>query len=165
MSVIRPLTTNQPTTDSATIPGMHEVHRSALIPYTPMQMFDLVRDAERYPQFLSWVTGAEIYEESETHQYAALELSVAGIRRKITTRNDLVLGKLLRLHLDEGPFRHFYGEWKFVDLGLGSRVELSLGFEFDNPVLVATFSRGFVSVTNRMVDDFCLRADRLYGDD
>jgi len=130
-----------------------------------MQMFDLVRDVERYPTFLSWVVGAETFEESETHQYAALELSVAGVSRKIKTRNELIPGELLRLSLDEGPFRHFSGEWRFRDLGLGSRVELSLGFEFDNPMLVAAFSRGFVSVANRMVDDFCRRADQIYGDD
>ena len=143
---------------------MPEIQRSALVSYTPMQMFELVRDAERYPEFLSWVVDAEIYEETEHFQYASLEVSVGGVRRRIATRNDLIPGELLRLNLAEGPFRHFSGEWRFSDLGIGSRVQLSLGFEFDNPVLVAAFSRGFVSVANRMVDDFCLRADALHGD-
>lgn len=142
---------------------MPKIQRSALVSHTPMQMFDLVRDAERYPEFLSWVVDAEIYEETETFQHAWLELSVAGVNRRIVTRNDLVPGELLRLNLAEGPFRHFSGEWRFSDLGIGSRVQLSLGFEFDNPVLVAAFSRGFVSVANRMVDDFCRRADAVYG--
>lgn len=144
---------------------MPEIQRSALVSYTPMQMFDLVRDAERYPEFLSWVVDAQIYEETEAFQHAWLELSVAGVRRRIVTRNDLVPGELLRLNLAEGPFRHFSGEWRFSDLGIGSRVQLSLGFEFDNPMLVAAFSRGFVAVANRMVDDFCRRADVLYGND
>lgn len=128
-----------------------------------MQMFDLVRDVKQYPQFLSWVVDAECYEESEDFQHAALEVAIAGIRRRIVTRNDLVAGELLRLNLADGPFRHFTGEWRFADLGIGSRVQLSLGFEFDNPVLVAAFSRGFVNVANRMVDDFVRRADFLYG--
>jgi len=144
---------------------MHEIQRSALVSYTSMQMFDLVRDVERYPEFLSWVVNAEIYEETDTFQNAALQLSVAGVNRRIVTHNDLVTGELLRLNLAEGPFRHFSGEWRFTDLGAGSRVQLSLGFEFDNPVLVAAFSRGFVSVANRMVDDFCRRAEVLYVDD
>jgi len=141
---------------------MPEIKRSALVSYSPMQMFDLVRDVERYPEFLSWVVDAENYEETEDHQYASLVVSVAGINRRIATRNDLIAGELLRLNLAEGPFRHFSGEWRFSDLGIGSRVQLSLGFEFDNPMLVAAFSRGFVSVANRMVDDFCRRADALY---
>lgn len=142
---------------------MHEINRSALVTYTPFQMFDMVRDVERYPEFLSWVVGAEMYEESDSHQYASLALSVAGMKREIKTRNDLVPGRLLRLNLDEGPFQRFSGEWRFSDLGIGSRVELMLGFEFDNPVLAAAFSRGFISVADRMVDDFCRRADQLYS--
>ena len=142
---------------------MPEIQRTALVSYTQMQMFDLVRDAERYPEFLSWVVDAEIYEETNTFQYAWLEVSVAGVNRRIVTRNDLIPGELLRLNLAEGPFRDFSGEWRFSDLGIGSRVQLSLGFEFDAPVLVAAFSRGFVSVANRMVDDFCRRADAIYG--
>lgn len=142
---------------------MHEIQRSALVSFDSMQMFDLVRDVERYPEFLSWVVHAEIYEETDTFQHASLELSVAGLNRRIITRNDLIKGELLRLNLAEGPFHHFSGEWRFSDLGAGSRVQLSLGFEFDNPVLVAAFSRGFVSAANRMVDDFCRRADAVYG--
>jgi len=142
---------------------MPDIHRSALVTYGSDQMFALVKDVERYPEFLSWVVGAECYEESETHQYASLELAIAGIRRRIKTRNELVPGARLTLSLDEGPFQRFSGEWKFSDLGMGSRVELSLGFEFDNPVLVAAFSRGFVNVANRMIDDFTRRADQIYG--
>ena len=141
---------------------MPEIKRSALVSHSSMQMFDLVRDAKRYPEFLSWVVDAEVSEETDTFQHAWLELSVAGVKRRIVTRNDLIAGELLRLNLDQGPFRHFSGEWRFSDLGIGSRVQLSLGFEFDNPMLVAAFNRGFVSVANRMVDDFCRRADALY---
>jgi len=128
-------------------------------------MFELVRDVERYPEFLPWVVNAECYEETPDYQYASLDVSVAGVNRRIATRNDLIQGELLRLNLAEGPFQHFSGEWRFSDLGIGSRVQLALGFQFDNPVLVAAFSRGFVSVANRMVDDFCRRADALYGGD
>jgi len=143
---------------------MPEIQRSALVSYSPTQMYDLVRDVERYPEFLSWVVDAECHEESEDYQHGSLVISVAGINRRIATRNDLVPGKLLRLNLAEGPFRHFCGEWRFSDLGIGSRVQLFLGFEFDNPVLVAAFRRGFVGVANRMVDDFCRRADALYSE-
>jgi ribosome-associated toxin RatA of RatAB toxin-antitoxin module len=85
------------------------------------------------------------------------------VQQKIATENDLIPGELLRLNLAEGPFKRFSGEWTFRDLGIGCRVALSLGFEFDSPVLVAAFSRGFVSVANRMVDDFCRRAERVYA--
>lgn len=142
---------------------MPEVQRSALVPFTPFQMFDLVRDVKHYPEFLPWITGTEIWEDTETYQYAAIDLSIAGVHQRIATKNDLIPGELLRLNLAEGPFKRFSGEWRFRDLGIGCRVELSLGFEFDSPVLIAAFSRGFVSVANRMVDDFTRRAEQLYA--
>lgn len=142
---------------------MPEVNRSALVTHTTEQMFDLVRDVEHYPRFLAWVRDAEVHEQDETHQLASLEVSVAGVTRRFRTRNELVPAERLTMNLDEGPFRRFGGEWRFADLGIGSKVELMLSFDFDSPVLAAAFNRGFVSVANRMVDDFCRRADSLYG--
>lgn len=145
------------------MPAMPEVNRSALVTHTPAQMFELVRDVEAYPSFLGWVRDAEVHEQDDTHQLASLELSVAGVTRRIKTRNVLVPAERLSMQLAEGPFRRFGGEWRFADLGIGCKVELVLNFDFDSPVLAAAFNRGFVGVANRMVDDFCRRAESLYG--
>ncbi len=145
------------------MPTMPEVNRSALVTHSPGKMFELVRDVEHYPTFLSWVKDAEVHEQDPTHQLASLEVSVAGVTRRFRTRNELVAAERLTMHLDEGPFQRFGGEWRFADLGIGCKVELILSFDFDSPVLAAAFNRGFVTVANRMVDDFCRRADALYG--
>ena len=145
------------------MPAMPEVNRSALVTHSPEQMYELVCDVEHYPSFLGWVRSAEVHEQDEYHQLASLEVSVAGVTRKFRTRNELAPGERLTMNLDEGPFRRFGGEWRFGDLGIGCKVELMLSFDFDSPVLAAAFNRGFVSVANRMVDDFCRRADALYG--
>ena len=142
---------------------MPEVDRSALVTHSPAQMYALVRDVERYPEFLSWVVGAEVHEETEDHQLAQLDLEVAGFRRRIRTRNELEPDRKLELRLVEGPFRRFSGRWQFHDLGIGCRVQLTLAFEFDSAMLAAAFSRAFVSVANRMIDDFCRRAEQLHG--
>jgi len=142
---------------------MQQIERSALVGYSPRQMFELVCDVERYPEFLSWVVDAACHGRGETWQVGSLTLSLAGVRREIRTQNELVPGERVTLNLDDGPFSAFSGEWRFHDLGIGCRVGLSLRFAFDNPVLAAAFNRGFVSVANRMVDDFCRRAEQLYG--
>lgn len=126
-------------------------------------MFDLVRDVERYPEFLSWVESATVHEQSDDEQLASMMLTIAGMRHEIRTRNRLQPGRSLLMRLDRGPFSDFRGQWRFADLGLGSRVELELMFDFGNPVLAAAFNRGFSSVANRMVDDFCSRAEAIYG--
>ena len=142
---------------------MPEVKRSALVLYSPEQMFELVRDVEHYPDFLFWVTDVDVHAQGEHEQEATLELSIAGLRHQIRTINQLDYGRSLSMQMADGPFKHFSGRWTFSDLGMGSRVELTLGFEFDNPVLAAAFNAGFVTVAGRMMDDFCKRADKLYG--
>ena len=44
---------------------MREVRRSALLPFTPPQMYGLVADVERYPEFLPWCTSARILAQDE----------------------------------------------------------------------------------------------------
>jgi ribosome-associated toxin RatA of RatAB toxin-antitoxin module len=67
--------------------AIHEVRRSALVTFSPEQMFDLVVDVERYPQFLPWVTGAELHEKSERDLLASMEMQRAGVSERFTTRN------------------------------------------------------------------------------
>ncbi len=143
--------------------AMPEVKRSALVSYSPEQMYELVRDVEHYADFLAWVSDVEVHEQSDTEQEATLALSIAGMNHSIRTQNSLVYGRSLTMRMADGPFQHFNGRWTFQDLGMGCKVELLLRFDFDNPVLAAAFNAGFTKVARRMMDDFCTRADKLYG--
>lgn len=141
-----------------------QIERSVLVPYTPLDMYRLVRDVPTYPQFLSWCSHAEVHEQTEELQIASLEVSVGGMKQRFTTRNRLVEGELLTLSLVDGPFSRLQGEWRFVALGeIGSKVSLHLRFEFSNTLLSAAFRRGFAKISERMVSDFGHRADVIYG--
>lgn len=142
---------------------MSSIRRSALVRYSPEQMFELVRDVEHYPDFLGWVHAASVEDEDDQRQIATLELSIGGVSHRITTENSLEPGRRLVMRLRSGPFREFGGRWSFSPLDGGSRVDLELEFSFNNPVLAAAFTRGFARVADRMVDDFCRRAEALYG--
>lgn len=142
---------------------MPEVHRSALVSHSAEEMFTLVADVERYPEFLGWVRAARVHEADSVHQLASLEIEVAGLRRAITTRNRLDPGRRLEMQLVDGPFSRFSGAWEFHPLDSGCRVALTLSFGFDNPVLAAAFQRSFTRLAGRMVDDFCRRAEALHG--
>ena len=67
--------------------SIREVRRSALVTFTPEQMFDLVIDVERYPEFLPWVTGAEMHERHERELRASMEMQRSGVRERFTTHN------------------------------------------------------------------------------
>lgn len=142
---------------------MPEVHRSALVPYTPAQMYALVRDVDRYPEFLAWVKSAEVHREDDSHQLATLEVRLAGLVRRFTTRNTLVADEELLMELDRGPFDDLGGSWKFASIGDGCRVSLDLHFHAGGGLLLRPFQRNFSRMADRMVDDFTRRAHEVYG--
>lgn len=141
-----------------------EIKRTALVLHPAMDMFRLVQDVPSYPDFLSWCLRSEVHEQSAEHQLASLVVKVSGVTQTFTTRNRFVPGELLTLSLVEGPFRNLAGEWRFDPLGDdGSKVTLVLDFNFSSRVLSSAFRRGFTHIADKLVNDFCKRADDVYG--
>ncbi len=147
---------------------MRRVERSALVFYTPMQMFRLVEDVPAYPEFLSWCRGAEIHQRDQEHdflvQLATLKVSFAGMQQQFTTRNRLQNAERVSMSLVDGPFHALSGEWRFVPLGEdGCKISLCMQFDFAHSLLSGAFERGFSLVADRLVQDFSKRADSIYG--
>ncbi|HEY7643299.1 MAG TPA: type II toxin-antitoxin system RatA family toxin [Steroidobacteraceae bacterium] len=146
---------------------MREVKRSALVPYTAEQMFALVEDIERYPQFLPWVSAAQLLERTPQAVVGRLEMHRAGMREVLTTRNTLTRPREITLDLaaGPGPFKTLEGRWTFEPIGedRGTRVALTIRFEFANPMLNLLLSRSFEKSCNELVDAFVARARAVYG--
>lgn len=129
-----------------------------------MDMFRLVQDVPSYPLFLSWCTHSELHEQSADQQLASLAIKVSGVTQTFTTRNRFVPGERLTMSLVDGPFRRLSGEWLFDQLGAdGCKVTLALEFDFSSRVLSSAFRRGFTHIADRLVSDFCGRAEDVYG--
>jgi len=144
--------------------AIREIRRSALVTFTPAQMYDLVVDVERYPQFLPWVVGAQVHEKSERSLLASMEMQRAGVRERFTTRNDMEPDTWMTLKLVEGPFRQLEGRWSFAPLGqAGTRVELEMRFEFANPVTALLFGKSFEQSCGQLIDAFIERAKQVHG--
>jgi ribosome-associated toxin RatA of RatAB toxin-antitoxin module len=144
---------------------MREVQRSALVSYTAEQMFALVEDIERYPQFLPWVATAQLLERTPQAVVGRLEMHRAGMRELVTTRNVLTPPREITLALVAGPFKTLEGRWTFEPIGedRGTRVSLSIRFEFANSMLNLLLSRSFEKSCNELVDAFVARARAVYG--
>ena len=144
---------------------MREVKRSALVPYTAEQMFALVEDIERYPQFLPWVATAQLLERTPQAVVGRLEMHRAGMREIVTTRNVLTPPREITLALVAGPFKTLERRWSFEPIGedRGTRVSLSIRFEFANSMLNLLLSRSFEKSCNELVDAFVARARAVYG--
>jgi ribosome-associated toxin RatA of RatAB toxin-antitoxin module len=140
------------------------VERSAIVPYTSAQMFDLVNDVARYPEFLPWCSASSVQEISGDERVASLQIERGVLRTEFTTRNRLQQDTEIMMNLVEGPFRSLTGQWRFNPIGeRGSRVSFRVEFEFRNPLAAAAFSGTFESLCGTIVDAFVARARQIYA--
>ena len=143
---------------------MTSIHKSALVPYSPAEMFALVDDVERYPEFLPWCRAARVLARGDDQVRARLSLSKSGVEKSFTTCNRNQKNKMIEIRLEEGPFRHLQGYWRFDALGgEGCKVSLDMEFEFSSRVLGLVIGPVFNQVANSLVDSFQKRAVDVYG--
>jgi ribosome-associated toxin RatA of RatAB toxin-antitoxin module len=139
------------------------VERSAMVTFTPAQMFALVNDVARYPEFLPWCVGTRVEDVSETERVAAVKVARGVLRTEFTTRNTLQKDEQILMELVEGPFRNLTGQWRFEPIGeRGSRVHFRMEFEFENRLMAAAFNAVFEALCGSIVDAFVLRARKIY---
>jgi len=144
--------------------SIREIKRTALVTFTPEQMFDLVVDVERYREFLPWVAGAEVHEKTERDLQASLVMERAGIRQGFTTRNVMQRPDWMSLELVNGPFKQLNGLWTFTAIGSsGTKIVLDMKFEFANPVASMLFGRAFEQSVGELIDAFVARARKVHG--
>ena len=143
---------------------MRKVSRSALVPYTAAQMYELIKDVEQYPAFLPWCNEAEVHIDDVDFIEASLGLRRGKISKRFRTRNVLQPNESLGIELVGGPFRHMSGGWTFQQLGdAGCKVALVLEFEFESKATDVIFGRFFENTCNSLVDSFTRRAAEMYA--
>jgi ribosome-associated toxin RatA of RatAB toxin-antitoxin module len=143
---------------------MREARRSAIVPYSPAAMFDLVADVESYPEFLPGCTGSHLISREPGVMTASLSLRRGPLDATFTTRNRLDPPRQVAMELLDGPFRFLTGEWRFVPLGEeGCKVELEVRFEFASRAKDLLLGPVFESTCNGLMDAFVARARDVYG--
>ncbi|MEQ8515653.1 MAG: type II toxin-antitoxin system RatA family toxin [Chromatocurvus sp.] len=143
---------------------MPTIHRSALLPYTAQQVYELVNDVESYPSFMDGCVGARILSRSDDTMEARLDLARGGIVQSFTTLNTLIAHEAIELRLREGPFERFAGRWRFQALGEAAcKVSLELDFKIRSALVGVAAGRLFERVTNSQVEAVARRARQVYG--
>ena len=140
---------------------MPTLSRSALLPYAPEAVYQVVCDIARYAEFLPWCCSSVVVEEHEQDVTASLEFGAGGLRERVTTRNALTPGERIELSLVSGPFSHFAGVWRFAALGdAGCKVSFDLDYRLSGPQ--AILRRAFVGqAADKLVDAFAQRCADL----
>ena len=139
-----------------------QVRRSILLPYPAESMFDLIEQAEHYPQFIPWCTDAVILERSDELVAARLSMRVAGLTLTLQTRNPKRRPEWLALRMERGPLRRFEGEWRLTPLNAGAcRIEFTLTYEFADRLTERVAGPVFARMADTMVDAYVARAERI----
>ena len=143
---------------------MAVINKSALVPYTPIQMFKLVDDIEAYVEFLPWCSGSTVLARTDRDVTASLEISHSGFQKAFTTRNIYEVDYRINMTLVEGPFKKLEGVWQFQALGdQGCKIILDLEFEFKSRLIGMSFGPLFGQMAGSLVDAFTQRASNIYG--
>jgi coenzyme Q-binding protein COQ10 len=135
------------------------------LPYRADQMFDLVADVRRYPEFLPWCRAARIRSSTESELVADLVIGFKGITERFTSRVALHRDdRLIVVTYEDGPFKYLTNRWEFIptDDDTACIVDFYVDFEFRSRFLQRMIGLVFTEAVKRMVAAFETRADALY---
>ncbi|MSO72213.1 MAG: type II toxin-antitoxin system RatA family toxin [Rhodospirillaceae bacterium] len=140
-------------------------HRETrVLPYTLEQVYGLVADVERYPEFLPWCVASRIRRrESPTSFTADLAVGFKMVRERFASRITLKPVEAITVEYLDGPFAHLTNEWNFAPAAGGTAVTFFLSFEFKSKLLQALIGMLFEEAVRRMVSAFEARAAKIYG--
>ncbi len=138
------------------------------LPYSAAQMYDLVADVGKYPEFLPWCAAARIRTrrprgEAEVME-ADLVISFKVFRERFGSRVTLhPKDQTIDTEYIDGPFRYMKSTWRFEEAPGGCDVHFFVDFEFKNAVLQGIIGVVFNEAMQRIVRAFERRAAALYG--
>jgi coenzyme Q-binding protein COQ10 len=134
-----------------------------VLAYTPEQLFALVADIERYPEFLPWCLAARVKERRADLIVADLIIGFRVFRERFTSRVVLDAPRSIDVTYAEGPFRRLTNHWVFEKVPGGCRVDFYVDFEFKSRLMQKLIEVLFSEAVRRMVGAFEKRAQDLYG--
>lgn len=148
---------------------MPSFRTSRVVKHTPDQMFDLVADVERYPEFLPLCESLRIVRSTNDEHgrevlVAAMGVGYKAIKETFTSRVTLdpKEQRILVRYVD-GPFRHLENRWEFKPAGQGCSVEFFIEYEFRSRMLGMLMGSMFDQAFRRFSAAFEERAHRVYG--
>lgn len=141
---------------------------SVTVPHAPENMFDLVSNIARYPEFIRWIQTMRVTQDRHDgavrHCVGAAKVGFRGFSEDFTTsvaadsRNLTVQADLVR-----GPFRRLHNFWTFVQLEDGrTRIDFHIDYEFSNIVLRLLAKANFGLAVDKIMGAFLAEADRRY---
>jgi coenzyme Q-binding protein COQ10 len=141
---------------------MARYNASTVVPFTPEQMYNLVVDMDRYPEFLPWCAQARKYECTDTSFKSEMTFAFKAIRETFYTIDRVEVNRRITITMTSGPFRHLESEWQFTPIEGGTKVDFFIDFNFKSKLIDLTIGPVFGEASRRMVEAFKQRAQTVY---
>lgn len=133
------------------------------LPYSARQLFDLVADVGKYPEFLPWCVAARVRRQDAAEVDADLVIGYKLVRERFTSHVKLDPYKRIDVAYIDGPFRYLNNHWIFIEDADGCVIDFYVDFEFRSKTLQKLIGLLFNEAVRRMVSAFEARARQLYG--
>lgn len=133
------------------------------VPYSAQQMYDLVVDVRRYPEFLPWVMAMRVRSESADETIADMIVGFTHLREQFTSRVVKQNGRRVEIEYLDGPLKELHNVWQFSDTDGGCTIDFEVKFAFKNRVFQAIAGQFFDAALRKMIAAFETRAQALYG--
>ena len=135
------------------------------VPYSPLKMFDLVADIEKYPEFLPWCVASRVISNDKNILIADLMIGFQVFKEKFRSRVNLDKKNMkIYVSYEDGPFKFLTNIWEFKEYKNHCEINFYLDFEFKNIFFQSLMERLFSDAVTRMVAAFEKRAAHLYSD-
>jgi len=136
-----------------------------ILPYSAHELYDLVADVAKYPEFLPWCVGARVYNRKAGQFDADVMIGFKMFRERFTSRVTLQEDERVDVDYIKGPMKRLYNHWRFIPQGDGScMIDFEVDFDFKNALLNQMIGGLFGEASKRMVHAFEVRAKDLYGE-
>jgi coenzyme Q-binding protein COQ10 len=135
-----------------------------VLPFSPEQLFDVVADIEKYPEFLPWCIATRIRRREGKVIHADMVIGFKMFRERFTTKDVLDRPRRIDVSYHEGPFKYLNNHWIFEPHGDGHcEIDFYVDFEFHSRLFQKMMGVVFNEAVRIMVSAFEKRARDIYG--
>ena len=143
---------------------MPRIVETRVLPWSAEQMFDLVADVRRYPEFLPWVIATRVRSDGEHEMVADMLVGFNALRERFTSKVKKDRPRMIDVDYVEGPMKELDNVWHFAPRADGGcTVDFQVDFTFRNPIFEALAGSYLDRAFRKLVSAFEARAAALYG--
>jgi len=131
--------------------------------YSNKQMFDLISDVEKYPEFLPWCISTNIYNKSNDIFYSDMKIGFKFFKETFTSKVTFLEADKVCSESVSGPFKKMNNIWQIDYLTENEcEINLTIEFEFKSFILQNIIGKLFETASKKMITAFEERANQLY---